>query len=362
VILKKLLFTTLLAASCVLPRLFAETGPRHRPVNPNATPEAVALLDFLYGESGHHTLAGQHCNPLVGSTRLVNAFRQTKHYPALFGQDFGFSAPGTWDGINFRQNIVDEAIRRSSEGFIITLMWHAVRPSDDEPVEFASSIQGKFSDQQWQELLTPGSNLNERWKSQVDVIAWYLRQLQDAGVPVLWRPYHEMNGEWFWWGHRRGENGYRKLYRMLYDRLVNFHHLNNLLWVFNANEVRVQVDEKGVDHSVHPYSEYYPGADVVDVLATDVYQSNFAGTDYQDLLALADGKPIALGEVGHVPSPEVLRQQPRWSWFMLWHEPVANWKDHASFVATYTSAEVLTLDELPWSKVKEPRTHYPILK
>ncbi len=48
-------------------------------------------------------------------------------------------------------------------------------------------------------------------------------------MPVLWRPYHEMNGKWFWWGGRPGAENYTKLYRMLFDRLTNFHGLNNLI-------------------------------------------------------------------------------------------------------------------------------------
>ena len=58
-------------------------------------------MEYLHSISGTRTLTGQHCAPLVGDTHLVNVHRMLKHYPALFGQDFGFSAPGTWDGINF---------------------------------------------------------------------------------------------------------------------------------------------------------------------------------------------------------------------------------------------------------------------
>jgi mannan endo-1,4-beta-mannosidase len=155
------------------------------PVTPNPSPEAVELLKFLYSISGRYTLTGQHCNPLVGSTRLAGVHKQIGVYPAVFGQDFGFSAPGTWDGINFRQQIVDEAIRRHNEGFIITLMWHAVRPMDEEPVVFEKGIQGKLTKEEWEQLITPGSEIHERWKSQVDVIAWFLKQLREAAVPVL---------------------------------------------------------------------------------------------------------------------------------------------------------------------------------
>jgi mannan endo-1,4-beta-mannosidase len=82
------------------------------PVTPNPTPEAASLLGFLAKLCGRQTLTGQHCAPLHGSTRLIVVQRQTGEYPALLGQDFGFDAPGCWDGINFRQNVVDEAIRR----------------------------------------------------------------------------------------------------------------------------------------------------------------------------------------------------------------------------------------------------------
>ena len=325
-----------------------------QPVTPNPSSEAVSLLRYVYGISGKHTLAGQHCVPLVGSTRLASTYKQVKRYPALFGQDFGFSPSGTWDGINYRQRIVDEAIQRYYEGFVITLMWHAVRPIEDEPVEFESSIQGKLTDQQWQDLVTPGAEVNERWKSQVDVIAWFLKQLRDAGVPVLWRPYHEMNGGWFWWGKKTGDAGYRKLYRMLFERLVGFHKLNNLIWVFNGNEVR-----EGAD----PYDAYFPGSDVVDVLATDVYQSAFAKEQYEGLLAVAGGKPIALGEVGRPPTAEILRDQPRWAWFMSWGDAAGMWREGQAFRELYESDAVLTLDELPWAKVaREPKTHYPVLR
>ncbi len=327
--------------------------PAILPVTPNASPEAVKLLQYLHSISGKQTLTGQHCPPLMGSTRLSVVHRMTGKYPALFGQDFGFSFPGYWDGINYRQRIVDEAILRHAEGFIITIMWHAVRPTEDEPVSFSESVQGELTEQEWQDLITPGTDIHERWKSQVDVIAWFLKQLRYADVPVLWRPYHEMNGEWFWWGQKKGEDGYKKLYRMLYDRLVNFHGLNNLIWVYNTNEFK-----KGVD----PHETYYPGDDVVDILATDVYTEDFNKKNYEQLLELAGDKLIALGEVGNVPTPEKLQNQPRWVWFMKWGDPWGNWDQFENFMKTYQGEQTITFDELPWVDIKEPKLHYPILK
>jgi mannan endo-1,4-beta-mannosidase len=326
-----------------------------KPVTANASPEADSLLRFIYNISGKKIMAGQHCNPLYGSLRLPAVQKQTLRYPAVFGQDFGFSEPGTWDGINYRQQIVDEAIRRSKEGFIITIMWHAVRPTEDEPVDFSQSIQGKLTSKEWEDLITPGTVINERWKSQVDVIAWFLKQLKYAGVPVLWRPYHEMNGGWFWWGNKPGENGYKKLYRMLYDRLVNFHGLNNLLWVFNANEV---------SFGVGAYDKFYPGDDVVDILATDIYRTGFDPANYKQLLALAGNKPIAMGEVGQVPPLNIIRNQPRWAWFMLWGDPPGFGGEESSttFNEAYKSDDVITYDKLPWVQIQNPKVHFPVFK
>jgi len=182
----------------------------------------------------------------------------------------------------------------------------------------------------------------------VDVIAFFLKQLKNADVPVLWRPYHEMNGDWFWWNGKLGENGTKKLYRMLFERLVNFHKLNNLIWVYNCNEIR---------EGVAPYASVYPGDDVVDVLATDVYKNAFDPNDYNQLLAVAGDKPIALGEVGAPPTPENLRSQPRWTWFMVWGNP-----DRRASREIYDCNETLTWEELPWVKIKKPKIHYPILK
>ena len=325
----------------------------NKPVNPEASEEAQALLEFIYSISGVQTLSGQHCAPLVGSTRLSVVHRMTGNYPSLFGQDFGFSYPGYWDGINYRQRIVDEAIRRHQEGFVITIMWHAVPPTEDEPVSFRESIQGELTDKEWQDLVTPGTHLNERWKSQVDVIAWFLKQLQYAKVPVLWRPYHEMNGDWFWWGKKEGDNGYKKLWQMMFDRFVNFHGLNNLIWVYNTNEVKENVD---------PHETYYPGDEYVDILATDVYTEGFNQVNYDQLLELAGEKPIALGEIGATPSLEKLKEQPGWTWFMSWGEPGGRGSNFRGFLELYNSDRVLTHGELPWVKVQDPYIHHPVLK
>lgn len=71
----------------------------------------------------------------------------------------------------------------------------------------------------------------------------------------------------------------------MFDRLVNFHKLNNLLWVYGANVVSPP--------NVDPYETYYPGNDVVDILATDIYHSNFAKEQYDLFMQLVIGLILA---------------------------------------------------------------------
>jgi mannan endo-1,4-beta-mannosidase len=96
---------------------------------------------------------------------------------------------------------------------------------------------------------------------------------------------------------------------MTYDCLVNYHLLDNLLWVWNANA------PSGPNAGL--YAGFYPGPQYCDILAAHIY-GEFNQSYHDDLAALANGKPIALGEVGRVPTPDTLKAQPQWAWFMIW--------------------------------------------
>lgn len=136
-------------------------------------------------------------------------------------------------------------------------------------------------------------------------------------------------------GEQEGENGSAKLYRMMFDRFVNVHHLDNLIWVWDANAPRRLFNDQA-----YAYEDYFPGVDSVDVLAADVYHSDFRQSHHDDLVELGQGKVIALGEVGEVPSPEVLTTQPLWTWFMIW----------GNFVNTHNSPQQIR------SLYNDPRT------
>ncbi len=283
-------------------------APYAAPVNPDATPEARQLLEQIDAISGRYTMTGQHNFPNHVSRWSDRVYDLTGKFPAVFGGDFGFSGGADKDSVEGRPAMIAEAIRQYRSGAVIALTWHEVRPTDDEPVTFRDSVQGHLTDFEWNELLTPGTDLNRRWVEQVDVIAGYLRQLQAAHVPVLFRAYHEMNGNWFWWGGRPGDHGSAALYRQIYDRFVHVHHLNNLVWVWNVNSP---------GGNAGPIADYFLGAQYCDVVTMDIY-GEFKQDYYDEMLRLAGDKPIALAEVGAMPTLDVLARQPRWAYFMMW--------------------------------------------
>jgi mannan endo-1,4-beta-mannosidase len=289
----------------------AAQPPACEPVNPDATPEARALLKKLCALSGKGILTGQHNFPNQRSRDTEKIQNLTGKMPALWGSDFGFTGGEGQDSIAHRDLMIEEAKKQAAAGSIVTLCWHMLRPTEDEPGEpgasWRGSVQARLTDEQWMELITADSPLHRRWEQYIDTAAGYLKQLQDAGVPVLWRPMHENNGRFFWWGGRPGPYGTQQLYRELYHRLTNVHRLNNLLWVWNQNGPAPGGE----------FYNYYPGAAFVDVVSYDNYRE-LSDRYYHEILTIANGKPVALGEVPSPPSADVLARQPRWVWFMTW--------------------------------------------
>ncbi|RKN41634.1 glycosyl hydrolase [Streptomyces hoynatensis] len=305
------------------------------PVTPDVTPEAKDLLDLLYRVSGRATLAGQHNQPVHGSAWTERLTGITGLVPAVWGQDIGFSAPGTLDGVDRRRPNVAEAVAWAKRGAVVTYTWHAVCPPDEEPVVFDGGIIRDFPAADFDAVLDPGSGLHARWCAQVDLAASVLGALQEANVPVLWRPYHEMNGPWFWWGGR--PERLTALWRQLFDRLVHHHGLRNLIWTWSPNSAY---------DSARPFAPYFPGHDVVDVLAVDTYGGHYEREHYDALLELAEGRPIGLGEIGDLPAAEVFEEQPRWAWFMAWPEVVTDRNEDAAIRALYHLPRVLDLSGL----------------
>ncbi|MDZ7606721.1 MAG: glycosyl hydrolase [Cyclobacteriaceae bacterium] len=332
--MKKILFFYLLGALTIVS--CKNTSTEISPVNPNATKEARELLHHLYSIDGEFILSGQHNygNELLRSTDSVKSI--TGELPAIWGSDM---LP-LRNGDQTMQDVVDEAIRQHEMGSIITLMYHQVKPFDHDSLGFGRSVKGMVTDEEWAQIVTPGTDYYNMLIEKIDKVASYLKQLQDKNIPVLWRPYHEMNGIWFWYGDRKGEDGFVKLWKIMYDRYVNYHKLDNLIWVWNPNAPRDWENDQAYD-----YQLYYPGDKFVDVLAADIYKNDYKQSHHDQLLELGKGKLIAIGECGVLPTPAILEQQPHWVWFMDWAGFVWRENHPDSVRALYQYEKVLNLGD-----------------
>lgn len=351
----------MIVASC------QDRPPSIAPVNPDATAEVRNLLDFLYSVKGKYTLSGQHNFASSGSRYDEVVYQLTGKYPVVWGCDFSFNALGdsarkfhhcgplnlvdpqetfAFHGISpevIRSQMIEEAKKQAAKGHIITLMWHHCPPQYGDSCRGNKiwAMENRPTPAEWDSLVTEGTTLNVQWKKQADGIAFYLKQLQDARIPVLWRPYHEMNGVWFWWCNQKGEQGFPRLWRMMYNYFTGVHKLNNLIWVWNTNAPRDIPGDEAYD-----YGLFYPGSDYVDILAADVYRRDYKQSHHDDLLKLAGGKLIALGETGQLPTIEQLTAQPYWSWFMTWGYFIDKYNKPEDVKAVYDHPACLTLDEI----------------
>lgn len=307
-----------------------------QPKPANAQPESAAaaanaadVVAYLNGISGNHTVSGQHNRepnsaPATWTNRVHDI---TGVYPGLWGGDFLFSA----DDIANRATMVNEAENEWSQGSLVTLMWHMCPPTMAEPCDWSSGVESHLSDSQWNELVTDGTALNNAWKARLDKIVPYLQSLKDAGVPVLWRVLHEMNEGWSWWGGHPGSGGSAKLYQITHDYLAGTKGLTNLIWVWNVKDL-----------DAGSIASYYPGSSYVDVAGLDSWNNAFPpGEYYQTMQSVAPGKPIALAEVGTLPTPAHLAAQPRWTYFMVWAEYLTNQNSDDAIKATYYDYQVL---------------------
>ncbi len=190
-----------------------------------------------------------------------------------------------------------EMIRHGKAGNIVTLVWH---PSN--PVAGAN-FSTPLATNRLVDMLRPGTAVGQAWATQLERAADALKPFDDAGVAVLFRPLHEQNGDFFWWGdngssgeaRRARQAAYVAIWRDLVSYMTKTRKLKNLVFAFGTN----QMNYSGV---VAPMT-YYPGADFADVVSIDIYddQLDFAGSDrgLQHYAALVgSGKPFGIAEFG----------------------------------------------------------------
>lgn len=315
--------------------LFAASGTA--PVNPNASYEARELLQLLYNLRGNGMLTGMYNWHAVPTERTERLKGITGKYAGIWNTDFGYGDREN-NMKEIRYGVINAAKNQAAQGDIVSLMWHEVKPSDPESAGWGS-VQGYYTDDEYDQLITEGTDLHNQWLTRIDEIAEYLKELRDAGIPVLWRPYHEPNLACFWWGKNGGER-FITLWRQMYDRYTNYHGLDNLIWVWGA----------GMGSAANMY-DYYPGNAYVDVLGVDIYQSSpYYSQDYYDaLVKIANGKPTGISECGVLPDIDYIKQnQPDYCYIIEWADFITNGdQTDESIAAAFNNPYCINRGEIP---------------
>lgn len=293
--------------------------------NPDASKEAQALYEYISGVYRTKIISGQQESTWMGSDQYEfdYIYKNTGKYPAIRGLDY---MNDDFEGVNKR------AEEWHKKGGIVTICWHC---GSDFSHSWDECMNTEIAD--WNKALTEGTAEYEALIAGMDKAAEALKELKEKNIPVLWRPFHEFDGGWFWWG-KGGADNFVKLWRIMYDRYTNHWELDNLIWVL------------GYSGNGRGYDKWYPGDKYVDIAGADSYNDGANANLHTKVKDVAGSDmPICFHECGRIPTPEQLADgKAEWVWFMTWHtEHITDHNDTAVLKEIYNDEYVITLDELP---------------
>lgn len=299
-------------------------------VTPNPTKEAAALYQFLKDNYG---------NKIISGVMTLNSFDEvtwlktnTGKEPAIVGLDF-MHCNRNYNWYNNEQPILDARSYWGRNG-IPVFVWHWRDPSRRTEEFYTKGTTFDVS-----RINDPASEEYKAMLADIDFVAAQFKMLQEQNVPAIWRPLHEAAGGWFWWG-AKGAAPCKKLYQVMYDRMVNYHGLKNLIWVWTR--------EPGDD-------PWYPGDAYVDIVGRDIYKTGDHSSQLTEFNTLNNlygtKKMITLSECGSIPDVDnLMADKAAWSWFMPWYGDYTRNSTHNSldlWKKMFASTYVITLDEMP---------------
>lgn len=317
----------------------------------DATPETKALFSYLCEGYGKQVLSGQVADNGMNSDEFKSIYEVTGKYPAILGLDM-MSYSLARQEMGGKPKVVETALDFHKNGGIVTFCWHWNAPNkylkegNDENgnPRWWGGFYTKNTDFDIQAIMN-GDDAEGKKLLDADIaeIAKQMNRLEEAGVPVLWRPLHEASGGWFWWG-AKGAEPYKKVYRYLHDQLTNEYGCHNLIWVWNGQN-----------------KDWYPGDEYVDIIGEDLYLDKHvysaSAAKFSEILEYSGGKKmIALTENGVVfDIDNVITAGTKWAWFNTWNKDFITkngvfsdeYTEAHILKKTYQSEYVITLDELP---------------
>lgn len=301
--------------------------------NANATAEAKAVYKLFADNYGQKQFSGVMGGVAWETDFLDFVYGQCDKYPAIVGFDYihlSYS-PANW--INYGD--ITPVKTAWEAGSIPAMTWHWNVPvAEGSSVLNAKQVvevDGKEVQNQFKasNVLVEGTWENTVATADVEKVAGYLKLLQDANIPVIWRPFHEAAGDykwgaWFWWGNS-GVETTKQLWSWLHDKLTKEYGLNNLIWVWT-----VQTSEEGKLADISRLQEAYPGNETVDMVGADLYLEPLQNDldNFELVYNLVEGKKmVALSECGNLLEvDQAFADGALWSYFMSWYELDSNGK------------------------------------
>jgi hypothetical protein len=250
----------------------AQLTARELPSDKKATKETIALYNnlknllnkgFMFGHQDDLAYGvGWKYDASASSAEGSDIKDVTGDYPAIYGWELGhleIDAPVNLDSVPFKT--MQQLVRKGYDrGGVITISWHLNNPLTGKTAW--NPAEGTVAS------VLPGGSKHDLFKTWLDKVAVFMNGLKGSRnefIPVIFRPYHELNGNWFWWGGKNcTPDEFKKLWVFTVSYLRDEKKLHHLLYAYNTDRYS----------SKEEYLQKYPGDEWVDVLGFDIYQRN----------------------------------------------------------------------------------------
>lgn len=244
----------------------------------------------------------------------------TDSIPAVLSVDLEYDL--IYNDQQLERLVTDTLAPHQAAGGLISISWSPMNPwiSGNSP-GFGNPDERRWSEEvDLASLWDPESDMHAIWISRLELISYALTQLQNAGIPVLWSPFPEMNDEGVWWGFEAFYNEadrtdvatFKEFWEKLHTYLTVDKQLTNLLWVYSPAKGESWPTGETAPTGA-PADWAYPGADYVDIVAPVVRSKDLTFSDNSALKAL--NKPMGLALFSPLPdndedAPTVTEEKP----------------------------------------------------